>query len=493
MTSHGQILGSALDLLKTGRFEPAADLCRAALAADGRDANARFILARALEALGRHVEAEGEFRATLRHAPKDNAAACAFGKFLLDRFRPKEAAAQADAALAFDPGCSPAHNLRGMALVAQGRMDDAVAAFGRAIAIDPSNAGFRANLGTALATEGRFDAALDSLAGAVQMAPDDLAIRLNHAIALLKAGRWPEGWAAWEWRHRQPGREKLPPRLRLPRLDDLGSLAGRTIFVYHEEGFGDTIQFLRYVKLLRQADVKIVLWLPEPLVRLARGQTGLGDVLTGDVTLPPFDWHCPINSLPNVFNTMVETAPADIPYLRADPALTGDWAAKLPRGGDCRVGLVWAGEPRPNDPAALALDRRRSLSLIRLEPLLAVTGATFVSLQTGAAARQIFAPVHDPMGEVKDFADTAAIIANLDIVISVDTAVAHLAGALGKPAFLLDRYDNCWRWLSGRTDSPWYPAMRIFRQPRMGDWAPAIEAATEALAGFVASRAGGLT
>ena len=441
--------------------------------------------------LGRVTEAENEYRAALRHTPRDAAALCDFGRFLLECGRPKEAMAQADAAIAFNPFDAPSYTLRGIALAAQGRLDDAIAAFAQASLADPTDAAAPANMATALVTQGRFEQALAASTDAIRLAPTDMTIHLNHAIALLKAGRLAEGWAAYEWRHRKPGREKLPPSLMLPKLAHLGSVAGKTVVIYHEEGYGDTLQFFRYVKLLAEAGARIVLWMPEPLARLMRGQAGVAEVLTGDVGLPRFDYHCPIISLPHIFDIGLESVPADIPYILPDPALMKHWAGTLPASAGGRVGLVWSGEPRPYDPVALALDRRRSLPLRFLEPLLAVPGLSFVSLQTGAAARQAAAPVHDPMGGVSDFADTAAIIANLDLVISVDTAVAHLAGAMGRPVFLLDRYDNCWRWLSGRTDSPWYPTLRIFRQPRTGDWTPAIDAAAQALASFAAGEGNG--
>jgi hypothetical protein len=173
-----------------------------------------------------------------------------------------------------------------------------------------------------------------------------------------------------------------------------------------------------------------------------------------------------------------------VPYIAAEPERAQRWAgrfnaARLPGGP--RIGLVWSGEPRAYDPTAQALDARRSIPFETLRPLTELPGFAFVSLQMGRAWSQVSPPVHDPMGEVRDFADTAAIIANLDLVVSVDTSVAHLAGAMGKPVYLLDRYDNCWRWLAGRTDSPWYPTLRIFRQPHMGDWGSVVQAAAAAL------------
>ena len=217
------------------------------------------------------------------------------------------------------------------------------------------------------------------------MSPTDVTININHAVALLKAGRLSEGWAANEWRHKLQGREKLPPSLLLPKLRQLGDIAGRTIVIYHEEGFGDTIQFLRYAQALGQAGARIILWVPQELLRLMRGQAGIAEVLTGNIDLPKFNYHCPINSLPYVFGTTLDTIPANTPYIKADAALKAEWATRLPTGP--RIGLVWAGEPRGYDAGAQALDRRRSMALAALAPITALPGLSFVSLQTGSASQ----------------------------------------------------------------------------------------------------------
>jgi Flp pilus assembly protein TadD len=457
MSNRLQTLQAALDHLKGGRFEQAAALCRPVLAADEHDADARFFLGVSLAARGQLEEAVPHLTRVIRERPDHADARKELARMLIGL---------------------------GMMQVDQNRPDLAIPFFAQATAADPANAGAAANLGNALASEGRFDAALAAIGDALTIGPGDIDIHINHAVTLLKAGRLLEGWSENEWRHKKPGREKLPPVLRLPRLSALpDGLTGRTVVIYHEEGFGDTIQFLRYANMLVAAGAKVIAWMPEPLVRLVRGQKAIAECLTGNVTLPKFDFHCPVNSLPLVFETMLETIPAPVPYIQADPELVTAWKARLPSGGR-RIGLVWAGEPRGYDPAAQALDKRRSLPATAFTPLIAVPGLSFVSLQMGAARTELPTGIHDPMGGVQDFADTAAIIANLDAVVSVDTAVAHLAGAMGKPVFLLDRYDNCWRWLSGRTDTPWYPTLGIFRQPGMGDWGPAIAAATDALKAF---------
>jgi hypothetical protein len=225
------------------------------------------------------------------------------------------------------------------------------------------------------------------------------------------------------------------------------------------------------------------------LVRLCAAMPGIAQVVATGAALPAFDLHCPLLSLPQVFGTDLATIPAAIPYLAADPALVSHWASRLPAGPKLRVGLVWAGHAQSHRAYARRIDPRRSLALAALAPLGAepgvATGVTFVSLQKGPPAAELatrpFA-ISDPMPAVADFADTAALIAGLDLVITVDTSVAHLAGALDKPVWMLSRFDGCWRWLRGRSDSPWYPTLRLYRQTSPGDWAPAIAALAADLA-----------
>jgi hypothetical protein len=339
------------------------------------------------------------------------------------------------------------------------------------IAADPTNPEAHAMLGRALTAEGEFDEALAAIGDALRLSPADIHINLDRAVALLKAGHLLEGWAAYEWRH-------MPAVPMLPKVRYLEDLGGRTVMVDHEDGIGNTIQFLRYARALTEMGARVLLRVPPELERLMRGQDGIAEVLTAEREPAPFDYRCPVMSLPYVFDTSLETIPAAGAYIGADAGLTAEWAARLPPGP--RVGLVWAGVSATGGPA----DRRRSMPFRMLLPLTVTPGVSFVSLQTGAARAEIAGGVHDPMGAVRDFADTAAIIANLDAVISVDTAVAHVAGAMGKPVFLLDRYDNCWRWLYGRGDSPWYPTLMIFRQTQPGDWLGPVTQAAETLEEF---------
>ena len=380
---------------------------------------------------------------------------------------------------------SPAtFNLRGMALAETGRFKDAARCFDSAARLDPSVAGSWANLGMMFKIEGRFDDALAAYDRAIARANGDPTIKMNRAIALLHAGRWEEAWADYDWRLNRPG---LPPVSIAPLPPPLPSGArrdGQRIVVWHEEGFGDSLQFARFLPMLVALGAEVTVSVPAPLVRLFRGMPGIAVVQSGEGPLPSHDYQCPFFCLLRAFGTTVRTVPG-APYLRADPALSRVWAGRLPRDG-LRAGLVWAGGARPWLQGFTSFDRCRSVSLAAFAPLAAVRGVRFVSLQAGTSAAQGQEPpagmeLLDPMESVHDFADTAAIVDNLDVVISVDTSVAHLAGAMGKPVFLLDRYDNCWRWLHGRSDTPWYPSMTIFRQPRPGDWASAMQRAAAAL------------
>ena len=229
---------------------------------------------------------------------------------------------------------------------------------------------------------------------------------------------------------------------------------------------------------------------PRPLARLLASLKGGAEiVVTGD-PLPPFDVHCPLMSLPLALGTTLETIPATVPYLAADAPRVAFWRQRLAALPGRPVGLVWAGAPRRHHPDAHAIDRRRSMRLEHLAPLAAVPGVSFVSLQKGDAAAQARLPgvglqLHDFTTELNDFADTAALVAALDLVIAVDTAVAHLAGALGKPVWILNRFDAAWRWLLGREDSPWYPTARLFRQPAPGDWDGVVGEVRESLAASI--------
>jgi tetratricopeptide (TPR) repeat protein len=507
-------LGNALKCMQTERWQRAEGECRGVLSQDPNDIDAMLLLGLSVAGLGEAERAAvlldrvararpdhahpcrdfasmrpavprrlvvNQYRACLAKSPEDSRLRRDFASLLLDHDEPVEALAVLRDAV----DCAATRNLSGIALAELGQFQDAIAAFEHAVAMDPVPSMGWSNLGLMLKIEGRYAEALTAYDEAVARSPADAHIRLNRAVAMLHAGRWDEAWPEYEWRLRLPGHTPLPLDRLLPSVDTLGDLSGVTILAQHEEGFGDTIQFMRYLPLLAARGARVVAMVPPPLERLLARVEGVAEVVRSDEKPPPYDFHCPFFSLPRAFGSTIASVPSK-PYVAVDRDASAAWAAKLPPDG-LRVGLVWAGQARPWLPGFATLDARRSAGLAAFAPLAGMRGMRFVSLQAGSAAQRAQIPpvgmsLYDPMGSVRDFADTAAIIDNLDVVVSVDTAVVHLAGAMGKPVFLLDRYDNCWRWLSGRADSPWYPTMTIFRQDRLGDWSEPMRRVGAALA-----------
>jgi Flp pilus assembly protein TadD len=448
-------------------------------------------LARMLASQGNASLIAPQYLACLRLTPDDLRLRYAYAEFLRDGGEAANAIAVLGPVLHAHPASAEGHYQMGMALAEAARFADAAEQFRQAIGLDPGPAPFWSNLGTMLKIQERFDEALDAYAQALERAPADRQIRVNRAVARLHAGRFAEAWQDEDWVLAEPGRIALPSEKLLPPLSVMPDLTDRTVLVVQEEGLGDTLQFLRYLPLLAERGAHVAVAVPPELARLMRTVSGVADVPDGDAPVPRHDFHCSFNGLPRAFETTLETIPCAVPYLATDPALVAHWAQRLPATQVLRVGLVWAGQARPWLAGFVGLDQRRSTGLATLAPLAAVSGVQFVSLQKGPAALEARTVADalgllDVMDEVRDFADTAAIVANLDLVISVDTSVVHLAGAMGKPVFLLDRYDHCWRWLSGRNDSPWYPSLRIFRQAQPGDWAPVIARVAAALTRMVA-------
>jgi Flp pilus assembly protein TadD len=522
-----QGLQLALALLEDGQHEQAERICAPLVADDRNDVEASLLLALAIGLRGDAVAAAvilnrvasarplhahpcrdlaqlmmqhrevaliaPQYRACLNLSPRDTRLLYPFAEFLRDGGEAAAAIELLEPVLRMHGTSAEAHDQMGLSLAEAGKFADAAEQFRQAIAYDPQPAVFWANLGMMLKIENRFDEALDAYAAALARNPDDTQIRVNRAVARLHAGRFAEAWQDRDWVLKQPGRCALSEERRLPSLSTQPDLTGRTVLVVQEEGLGDTLQFLRYLPLLANCGARVVVAVPPALARLMRSIPGVADVPDGDAAIPDHDYHCSFNGLPRAFETTLDSIPHDVPYVAADPALVREWARRFPEISALRVGLVWAGQARPWLPGFTSLDRRRSTDLATLAPLGSISGVQLVSLQKGAPAPETpDLELIDVMGAVSDFADTAAIVANLDLVISVDTSVVHLAGAMGKPVFLLDRYDNCWRWLSGREDSPWYPSLRIFRQRRSGEWGPVISRVVEAVNEMVAAHVGEL-
>lgn len=455
---------------QSDRHEVAIDLITRAMRLDPNRADYATNLGNALQRAGRLEDAQTCYRAAVELAPGGAVALSNLGANLRDMGRLEEAEAHCRAALVIRPDYPDAHNNLGTALADLGRFAEAADSYQETLRLDPTRTEARNNLGNVLAHLGRLDEARAAFETVLEAYPNLVEVHHNLAMTLLRAGEYEAGWREYEWRWKTRQLASSVRGFAQPQWDG-SPLNGRVLLVHAEQGFGDTLQFCRYAA---RVDGRVILEVPPALVGLMEG-LGEVEVVAKGEALPDFDVHCPMMSLP----VLIETAPDPVanaaPYLHADAERVAAWRTRLADVAGLRVGLVWAGGARPDQPTLGAVNRRRSMNLAALAPLAAIPGVSLVSLQKGAPADEVAqAPagmvVHDFTAELHDFSDTAALIEALDLVISVDTAVAHLAGGLGKPVWLMNRFDSCWRWLTERRDSPWYPSLVQFRQPAPGDW-----------------------
>jgi tetratricopeptide (TPR) repeat protein len=466
-----------------GRPDEAVGLIEAALARVPGVADAHGNLGNALRALGRLDAAAASYRTALALAPGQAELHFGFGHVLCRLGQLDAAVGHYQESHRLRPDLPEAAIQLCNEIDARGDAATATALLRGMVARNPADAGAWVNLGIVLARQQDFSPALDSYRRALAIAPDFALAHYNEALLHLVTGDLAQGWAKSEWRLKLDRAESLPPGFNQSRWT--GAALDGTLLLHAEQGFGDTIQFCRYVTLAARR-ARILLSVPPPLIRLLSRLDGVAAFVEPGRPIPEFAQYCSLMSLPHIFGTVLETIPATIPYLSAEPAARDSWRRRLAGLPGLKVGLVWAGGAAlPGRPDAARADARRSITLAALAPLAGL--AEFVSLQKGPPSEQAATPpagmaLHDFTAELNDFADTAALIETLDLVIGVDTAVVHLAGALGKPVWLLNRYDTCWRWLLGRDDSPWYPTLRQFRQKAPGDWSPVIAAVAAALA-----------
>jgi tetratricopeptide (TPR) repeat protein len=374
-------------------------------------------------------------------------------------------------AVTIDPDFADGHLNLGNVLYGEDRIEEAAGHYRRAIEISPGDVKAHQNLGVALQAQGRISEATSSFGTALSLRPDYATARWNLAMLKLLTGNLKEGFEDFESRFAK--NEPVPLRHSAIPLWDGTPFRGKTLLVHAEQGFGDTFQFVRYLALVAERGDEIVFECQHESMRdLMKESLPRVKVLVRGEPLPRFDSQVPLLSLPRIFGTTLETIPAAVPYLVPSMEKMKRWEKRLEGEAGYRIGIVWAGRAKP--------DPKRSASLQALSPLGSIPGAVYYSLQVGEGAEQALRPpagmtLRDYSDGLNDFADTAACIANLDLIISIDSAVAHLAGAMGKPILLLLPFAPDWRWMSGRSDSPWYPTMRLFRQQRPGDWSGAIE------------------
>jgi tetratricopeptide (TPR) repeat protein len=461
----------AVSLLALARFGEALASCEAALRLQPDYAGALHNRGNALAQLDRHDEALASIDGALAQQPDHAAAWSSRGRLLLRAGRHEEALAAFEEAVRLRPGDAASLCDQGRALQALGRTAEALATLEAATDAAPSAVEAWVNRGNALVAAGHHGQALASYARAGSLSPDDPEVLWNEALARLAIGDYEGGWPRYEARWRVPALNLAPRAADRPQWRGREDLAGRTVLLHAEQGFGDAIQFVRYAREVAARGARVIVAgaaALQPLFAQAEGVTQA--VVPGVEPLPAFDFHAPLMSLPLAFGTTLATIPP-APYLTAAPAAVRQWQARLD-GPGLRVGLVWSGNP--DFPAA----QRKACPPQALAPLASTAGCRFVSLQLGAARRGLSAlgpGVLDAADALEHFGATAALVSALDLVISIDTAVAHLAGALGIPVWILLPSAADWRWLVGRDDSPWYASARLYRQPAPGDWTAVVD------------------
>jgi tetratricopeptide (TPR) repeat protein len=428
----------AAALRAEGRLESARDVLQSLCDANSRDSGSRFLLAGVLAELGLEEEAIRHLREAISHQPRFPEALNNLALLLRTAGQTREAEVHLRKALAIRPDYAAAWNNLGNLCVELSRIAEAARCYSSAISIDHEYA----------------------------------EAHTNRALISLLQGAFEQGWQEYEWRWKQPGAEVR----RLPQPEwDGAAMEGKTILLHSEQGAGDTIQFIRYARLLHRQGAKVLVHCQESLRTLLEGMPEVAQVFSGPVPTPEFDVHAPLMSLPRLFGTRIDSIPGSIPeetpYLRPLPGLTVP--QDLASCSKFRVGLVWRGNPNHRN------DRNRSVPLEQLQDLVAIEGARFFSLQVGPTpaedqwlrSRAIF----DLCPVLSNYAATAGCLAELDLLITVDTSVAHLAGALGRPVWTLLPACNDWRWLQDREDTPWYPSMRLFRQKGLRNWRPVAD------------------
>jgi tetratricopeptide (TPR) repeat protein len=435
-----------------------------------------YNLGNALRAAGDAAGAEAALRASLAADAGQPAAWNNLGTLLRAAGKPAEALEACRRAVHLAPADGQLRGNLGTVLLDLHRPQEAVVWLAQAVAADPTDAQARVNLAGALMLLAEPRAALAHYRAARALAPTLAAAALGEGLALLTLGTWPAGWEAYEARladpRFNPGTRDLP----IPRWHGPEPLAGKRLLLLSEQGMGDTLQCVRYLPLLRRLGSRTVLQVPPPLRRLLRGLAER--VVVPGTPLGPIDFWCPLMSLPRAFATTPQTVPA-APYLVAPPSRLRHWRRVLPPTGRLRVGLAWRGNPEH------PFDALRSLPEALLRPLLDIPGIEAHALPCESAATD---PRIRCYRGITDFADTAALCTLMDVIVTVDTAVAHLAGALGKRTAILLAHAPDFRWMLDRSDTPWYPSARLFRQPRPGDWEAVIAEVVVLLRALLASR-----
>jgi FkbM family methyltransferase len=449
-----------------------------------QNANAWCFLGMARHDQSRYEEAEQAYAEALRIQPEFPIALSNLGNTLKQQGKLDEAVASCRKSLQIKPDYATAYNNLGVAMVAQGRLQEAADSFETAIGLMPEDAVAHTNLGAALVRQGRFEEGTEQAQAALKLNPRYAEAHKNQAIVWLLLGDFERGWPEYEWRWQCPG-SKLPSFLQSQWEGE--PLDEKTILLFAEQGLGDTIQFIRYAASMQQQAKRVVVSVQKPLLKLLKDAPGIDQLIAHGETPPHFDVYVPLLSLPRVVRTRLENIPRSVPYLYPNQQLVESWRQRLAASPGFRVGIAWQGSPD------FHADHHRSITLPTFAPLAEIPGVTLFSLQKGFGSEQLdtvdFDVVRFDQIDVQSgaFMDTAAIMSCLDLVITSDTSIPHLAGALGVPTWVALPLAPDWRWLLERSDSPWYPTMELFRQTELSNWSAVFRRIAERLRERVAT------
>jgi tetratricopeptide (TPR) repeat protein len=431
------------------------------------------------------AEAIQEFEKATTLAPASPEAFHNLGMSLEKIGRLEDSLKSYERTLELNPNLAPTHNNIGNVLRELGRPEKSLAYFKNAISLNPNYAEAYSNYGWTLYGLRKFNESLECYQKALTLNPELVAARFNLSLCQLIMGDLKNGWVNYEYRFEQPTYIKRQFSANTPQWQGQ-PLQDKSILIHAEQGLGDTIQFCRFITNLAALGARVYFEIQSPLSETLKDLDGVFEFVTNGQTPPSVDYHCPLMSLPLALSTTLESIPNQAPYIFANKGKENFWKERLASIQKPKVGLVWNGGFRPNQPELWGVNQRRNIPLALIKNLQHI-GVHFISLQKGEMAEQELLEFQEgywPHGnfsnfnnELNDFSDTAALISNLDLVISVDTSTAHLAGALGKPVWILSRYDGCWRWLSSGSDSPWYPTAKLYRQEQVGDWETVITTA----------------
>lgn len=456
---------------QAGDFRNAEHIYRQVIAAVSADANAWCFLGMVCHDQAKFADAVEAYRKALDIQPNFPVALSNLGNTLKQQGKLAEAEASCREALRLKPDYSTAFNNLGVALVAQGRLEEASTTFEQALALMPNDAVTHSNLSAALVRQGKYSEAEANSKQALSLNPNYAEAHKNQGIVSLLLGDFERGWSEYEWRWNCPGSRM--PNYSAPMWQG-EPLDGKTILLHHEQGLGDTIQFVRYAAVLKQHGAgRVVVKTQKPLMKLLASGAAIDELVCDDASLPAFDVHVPMLSVPGILKTTFDTIPGQVPYIHPDPELVAKWKQRLAKYDGFKIGISWQGSPD------FHADAQRSIPLRHFAQLAAVPGVRLFNFQKGFGIEQLDALNGEfdvvRFGDELDrdagpFMDTAGIMQNLDLVIAPDTSIIHLAGAIGVPAWIALSISPDWRWFLRRDDSPWYPTVRLFRQQTLGDW-----------------------